>query len=115
VTFRITDGSQAPYIRPTKNISGNGWNNIVGVRNAETDRIYIYINGEEGLGTGTEKGLSVSDTTVGSIQNDEHIRINQWIDANGFNYYDPFKIDDLRIYNRTLSETEIKDLYNTYK
>jgi len=115
ITFKITDGIKTPFIRPPKTISGNGWNQIVGVRNADTDKIYIYINGEEGVGTDTEKGLSVFDTTTLSIQNEHAIRINRTREPDGLFRYDRFNIDDVRIYNRALSESEIKVMYDALK
>ena len=87
---------------------------IILLRNADTDRIHVYINGEEGVGTGTEKGLSVMDTTIGSIQNEDPILINRFKEAEFFRY-DPFTIDDVRIYNKALSESEIKALYDAGK
>lgn len=114
VTFRITDGSKVSFITPPKTISGNGWNFIVGVRDTETNRIYVYINGEEGAGTGTEKGMSVLDTTIKTLQNDSPVWINH-TKSGSLYYYDPFKIDEVTFYNRALSETEIKEIYDAEK
>ncbi len=113
VTFRISDGAKAPRIRPPKIVSGAGWVHLVGVRDVDTDKIYLYINGEEG--NGADKGLSVFDTTVGSIQNEHPVRINRTKGVGNVYYYDPFTIDDVRIYSRALSAIEIKDLYNELK
>ena len=55
------------------------------------------------------------DTTIGSIQNEDAIRINRTREPNGLFYYDLYNIDDVRIYNRALSESEIKVLYDALK
>jgi hypothetical protein len=77
----------------------NTWYHVVGVWE-ENDKIKIYIN--------TVKGVDES-TPVGALTNAEPITIAR--DSNDFSG----KIDDVRIYNRALSEDEVKYLYETTK
>ncbi|MCP4350017.1 MAG: LamG domain-containing protein [Desulfobacterales bacterium] len=95
------------------NVKGN-WHHIVFMRIDDTD--YTYFDGEiiEPTYSINNKKNDLLDmqhywfigTYSGNNPNYNPIK-------NGFNYSFKGLIDDLRIYNRSLSESEIQELYNT--
>jgi hypothetical protein len=93
---RTYSGSLAP----------NTWYHLVGVYNGGTtaDSIKLYLNGVR-VDDGTD-----SRGTFDSIPNTTAPFVIGATDPP--NYYFAGKIDDVRVYNRTLSDAEVKQLYN---
>ncbi len=82
----------------------NNWYKIDVVINRETSELFGYVNGEK-------LGIPIDISSIGNIVNDLPLTISyNYQGANPKQY-----IDDVRIYNRALSETEIKQLYNSQK
>jgi len=79
-------------------LSVDNWHHVVGVYNGNSMMVY------------TDGILDGSDSYAGSIYSGT---ANITIGRDGFGNY-PFKgkIDDIRVYNRALSATEIQELYN---
>ena len=81
------------------------WHHIVGVfdKNLASDRLKLYIDGQ----------LADSDPAynedISSSVNDDGIEIGRWRDIDAF----WGEIDDVRLYNVALSETEVRKLYNS--
>ncbi|OHA41613.1 MAG: hypothetical protein A3G52_00710 [Candidatus Taylorbacteria bacterium RIFCSPLOWO2_12_FULL_43_20] len=99
MTARNTSPVTTPgIITPTAGV----WYHVVGVFRSETDR-ELYVNG-------------VSDATSAASVNFaatvDRVAIGYFGDLTPGNFLGG-KIDDVRIYNRALSATEIKQLYNT--
>lgn len=108
-SLRISDGLQAPTIIFKQSIASTGrWHHVVAVRNAAQDNIRLYVDGKE-------DGLPVPDTTNGSLENDLNIIIDRYEGSGSSLFYNAFSIDDVQIYNRAFSSTEINDLFTTGK
>jgi len=97
--FGISNGS-ANIKSPGYALSANTWYHAVGI--ADGNHIYLYVDGIS-RGTPTIQSISVST-------NNAALHIGRW--GPGGTYY-PFDgyISDVQIYNRALSEPEIKSLY----
>lgn len=85
-------------------LDANAWYHVVGVINGPTD-MDIYINGEKDngdFGIGYGDSLTYSDSSG-------------YISQNGFdNLFFNGVIDELRVYDRALSENEILDLFQEF-
>ncbi|MFZ0035491.1 MAG: LamG-like jellyroll fold domain-containing protein [Sedimentisphaerales bacterium] len=88
-----------PTITGSTTIKANQWYHAAFVRDA-THKIYLYLNG-------VSDATPVTDTTTGSLANDYHFMIGKW-EYYGL-YFDGL-IDDVRVYNRALTEDEVRSL-----
>ena len=95
------------FYAPTQNAYSNGdWYHVVGVVNDAEKKIYIYVNGVlAGTGSyvGPLKDYGTANYYVGAGQNYS----NQW------NYTFNGTIDEVQIWNRSLTQDEITELYNS--
>lgn len=76
------------------------WNHVVLTYDATTNARKIYLNG------GAAKA---SDTSVSDFIGNTDLNIGRWI-RNGGDQYWTGRIDDLKIYNRALTDEEVADL-----
>ena len=83
----------------------NGWYHVAGVYNASAQTLDIYVNGV--LDNGTLKG------TIPAAQINSAVNVNIGRRSGGSGYYFNGVIDDVRIYNRALSQAEIQADMNT--
>lgn len=83
-------------------IEADTWVHLVGVRDAG-NKIYLFVNG-------VLKG-EVNDTTAGTLENDGDLVIGTHSDVDKIDRYSTGIIDEVRIYNRALSSSEIKQHY----
>lgn len=83
----------------------NNWNYVTYTWNSSGSQ--IYINGV----LDKTSTLTWTNVSVEHLNTPAKIGIEQW----GNNYFYTGFIDEVRIYNRTLSESEIKGLYNNEK
>ncbi|MFA5484768.1 MAG: LamG domain-containing protein [Candidatus Pacearchaeota archaeon] len=83
-------------------LSTNTWYHIVGVYNQELQKANIYIDG-------------VKDTKENTNCKNPTTVTNNLVIGGGNTYYSDGSISDVRIYNRALSEDEIKLLFDSYK
>ena len=99
------DGSPGPGSRRTLDstaaITANQWYHIVGVIRGPTD-MSIYINGVDAGGSYSGTGGAIAYTS-----NSGEINGDYWD-----NTFLPGDIDDVRVYNRALSASEVWQLYN---
>jgi len=100
--FAIGDAVYYPAVLGTTNLLADVWYYIVGVRDTATRKLRIYVNGV--------LEAEEDDTTIGDIANTSPIRIG--VDGLGWILWFPGIMDEVRIYNRTLSLSEIKRLMN---
>ena len=102
-SFMVYDGSNVSTITTIKTVTDGEWHHIVGLRDASSDVIRIYVDG-------VESATPVIDTTVGSLKNPDAIWMNKY-ETSGTFYYDLHGLDDVRIYKKALTPSEIFELY----
>ncbi len=86
-------------------LQANTWYFVTGVYDAATSALHVYLNGQ--LDDGTLLG-TVTSTQQNSSAN---VNIGRRPTGNSFNFNG--RIDDVRIYNRALTQTEIQADMNT--
>ncbi len=77
----------------------NKWHHAAAVRNTIEDKLYLYIDGNL-------DATPVEDTTTATLSGNEPFTIGC---SHGDNYFTGI-IDDVRIYNHALSQSEIREL-----
>lgn len=102
LVFRRYDGTYSPAVVSVSAANDNIWHHVVGTKNGSV--LTLYVDGVTS-GTGT-------DTTVSSTTNNASL----YVGARGgtINRF-MGSIDDVRIYSRALSATEVVALYNQGK
>ncbi|MBI2439308.1 MAG: hypothetical protein HYV45_01755 [Candidatus Moranbacteria bacterium] len=102
--FEIADGTD--YVSLTSSTSGKNdglWHHVVATaEKGQAMKIYV-----DGVLDGT-----AAETTIGNIDSSMYFSIGA-LTTDGSNYYHPFdgSIDDVRIYNKALSQAEVANLY----
>lgn len=101
--YGTSGGNTTPYqgFGSAENIPLNTWTHIVLVRDLTVMTLTWYINGQQD----NQNTANYAAATAGG--NSAYI---------GHGYVDSFNgtMDDVRVYNRALSSTEVEALYNTY-
>jgi len=92
-------GTNKTEIEGTVNVSDNSWHHIVMVRTG--DKIKLYTDG----------AFETEGTLVGDVNDNEPIEIGR-ISFEGGSQYMSGLIDEVKIYNRALSDLEILEHYN---
>ncbi len=104
IRVRVSDGSnQVAFSGLTENLVDGSWYHGVVLRSG--DNLTVYVNG-------VYDG-SISGVESYNLNNNQNIFIGKQGDDNSNRFFDGL-IDDVRIYNRALSEDEIKALYGHY-
>lgn len=103
-----TYNSDSSYSTPTNSIKINSWNYVLASYNANTKNYTIYINGVLQL----NKTLAVTNVTDDNGAKSNTIAFYRNVPAGTPVFYNGL-IDDVRIYNRTLSDSEITEIYNS--
>lgn len=98
--FRVWDGSEKETVATT-DPDNNTWYHVVAVHNGSNIRLYV---------NGVQEGTPTTAGSTSVIDNYYLGYSDQVVDS----YLDG-SIDDVRIYNRALSATEIANLYNVGK
>ena len=91
-------------------LTSGKWHHVIGVLNFTNDTITIYVDSIESINTSVSFG---SNTYVNGSKTTESDTIG--VNGTTGNRYFPGKIDDVRIYNRALSQAEITALYTATK
>ena len=99
--FTIWDGSVTVALYSNTLAIAGRWYHLVGMRDAETDMLYIYINGQY--------DNSTADTTTADIKSTGDVRIGRHF-TSGFAFTGI--IDEPRIYSRILTPEEIRMHYH---
>ena len=90
--------SSNPFLTGTSTYRDGNWHFVVAVHNGST--MYLYVDGE------------LENSMVKSHTNTNSINISIGRASSGCGFFEGM-IDDVRIYNRSLSESEIQELYST--
>lgn len=99
--FCLYDGTNNPCADTISALTLNKWTHVVGVRDVSTDLLLMYKDGV----------LIESDTdTTTSVPT--YSQFNVGGQQTQSNRYFPGYIDDVRVYNRALSASEIQQLYS---
>jgi hypothetical protein len=98
--FINLDGSWETRVSTTTPIAQNVWNHVVCAWNNATGTLSIYVNGTLNNSRSDRQG-SVTATA-------EPVQIGSWTGGNFWNG----TIDEFMIWNRTLSATEVRQLYS---
>jgi Concanavalin A-like lectin/glucanases superfamily/Chitobiase/beta-hexosaminidase C-terminal domain/Glucodextranase, domain B/Bacterial Ig-like domain len=101
VVFSIINTVGVGYYAPSPNLLPNTWYHIVGTYDGSN--IKIYINGQ--LQNSVPASGTISTNTL-------NLEIGRWRDA--YREYFNGLIDEVAIYKRALSATEIQEQYRTY-
>jgi hypothetical protein len=100
VQFALKDsGGTTQNLNSQSSIQRNKWSHVVGTVNSNGNGV-IYIN-----------GISNNTTDFTITRGDTSTVLNIGRNTNNATFFDG-KIDDVRIYNRALSATEVMQLYN---
>jgi hypothetical protein len=102
VSMNIRDSSaNYPKSYSVVNVNDNVWHHVVGVRDVVADKINVYVDGS--------LSNSITDTTTGSITNTNNFVIgkNSYASAEYFSG----NIDEVKVYNRALTASEIAERY----
>ncbi len=85
-----------------QNFPLNNWHHVLALFNDEENTLDVYVNNTQGL-------HKTSINTI-PIMNNQKVRIGDIQTSNGKKWQG--LIDDIRIYNRALNDSEIRDLYH---
>ncbi|UCH90192.1 MAG: carboxypeptidase regulatory-like domain-containing protein, partial [Thermoplasmata archaeon] len=103
-SFWLQDyGGSINSIESTTIINDGYWHHIVGVRDLDTGLLHIYVDG-------SEDAVPVDYTLLGSTDNTEPLAFGGGSTADVYPYEG--MIDDVRIFNRPLTEIDAQTLYN---
>ena len=103
IRFYNTDDIQVRWGNVTQTFSGysaNTWIHIFAQKD-ENDNANVWINGVEMGSTGTPSAITVNKTYLGVRNN-----------AGALQYYFDGKIDQVRLFNKALTPSEVTQLYN---
>src|SRR3989344_5626842 len=104
LSFAIGDGTNVPLITTSGlNLSNGLWHQAMAVRDVDSDRLFIYVDGE------IKK--SGTDTTTKNLTPAVNLLIGQKISSS--TAYFNGSMDEVRIYKRALSYEQAKVLYVT--
>lgn len=98
--FGVFDGVVYPDATSTTNVSDGTWHHIVGIRNGDNVTIYVDGDWEDTESQGTMGSTDVTDDLLMGYYN-------------GWGDYFNGTIDNVRIWDRALTEEEIESLYLT--
>ncbi len=99
-----SNGTLITYFATTKIVNSSVWQHVATVYDASAQTLKVYINGVDESGTLT--GTIPASINVCTISNRIGSRSTSYLNGS---------IDEVRIYNRALSQLEIKRLYNLTK
>lgn len=90
---------------PAQVIFSGVWTHVVGIGNASTREMKLYVNGE------LMKTVTVPDMSIGYSTSGFWTMIGAAQSSAGIDNYFRGRIDDVRIYNRELTRAEINELF----
>jgi len=104
IAFSIEDaqGNHVSVETPI-NLSSEAWHHLVAIRDTAQGVIRLFIDG-------TEAASPATDTTVGPLESSQSLIAGKHPDP-GYTNDLSGKLDEIRVYKRALTETEIQDLH----
>ena len=106
--FSICDNTAiCTDVESTTSVCDDMWYLIIGVRDTSADKLYIYI---DGIKEDDTEDMTPSENTIATSHELDIGALNAW---NGPQTTFTGTIDDVRIYNRSLSPEEINASYNS--
>ncbi len=99
LTFHSGNGSDAKKLISPVNLEAGKWYHVVAVNDGNNQSIYINAN------------LSSVTPSTGNVYSSNNAPIHIGKTNPGNTFFFPGDIDDIRIYNRALSDSEIQELY----
>ena len=101
IGFKLTNSSGGDMFRyGATEMQANTWYHVTGVYNASSSELHVYLNGQ--LDDGTPLG------TVTSTQRNSSVNVNIGRRPGSSSHNFNGRLDDVRIYNRALTQTEIQ-------
>ena len=104
ITFRTANGSQLFSSASLSNVNDDKWHHVVGIVDRENNRLKIFVDGKE--------EYNFTQSFSGSFANTYPLLIGKYNTYGSGPYAFNGLIDEVRIYNRALSENEIRYHYN---
>jgi hypothetical protein len=99
LTFLVTNSANAAFTISSSNLTLGVWHHAVGIFNSATQTMTLYIDGAQASsGAASDIGATSGNLNIGQQKA-------------GFSRYFNGTLDDVRIYNRALSATEVALLY----
>jgi Concanavalin A-like lectin/glucanases superfamily len=106
IAFKLTNSSGAQVYRyGATTLQANTWYHVTGVYNSATSELHVYLNGQ------LDDGALVGTVTATQQNSTANVNIGRRPTTNSFNFNG--RIDDVRIYNRALTQPEIQTDMNT--
>lgn len=96
------NAGEVDWIISTVDLRTNNWEHMSFVRNKLENKIYFYLNGNL-VSTREGAGTNVNSSTSYYIGGDKRGAGSPWLNGS---------IDNLQIFNRALTEAQIKEIYN---
>ncbi|MDD4996282.1 MAG: hypothetical protein PHW15_02315 [Patescibacteria group bacterium] len=109
IEFEVYDlNDTRHYLESTTVVEDKKWYHVVAIYDYGSGKAKIYINGEKEENEGTWGGYNLKTTSLATS-----IGCSTSADNTPLKMFFSGLIDDVMIYNRVLSETEIKAIYNS--
>ncbi len=106
IGFKLTNSSGGDMFRYGATVlQANTWYHVTGVYNAATSELHVYLNGQ------LDDGTLLGTVTATQRNSSANVNIGRRPGSNRFNHNG--RIDDARIYNRALTQTQIQADMNT--
>ncbi|MCK5321107.1 VCBS repeat-containing protein [Candidatus Pacearchaeota archaeon] len=103
--FSIDDDATKTDIVTATGLSDNSWHHLVSVRDIVSDVIRLYVDGIE-VDSDTDNTGNISNPTY------KNVYLGKRTSSGSSSTYFNGSIDEVAIWNRTLSVTEIEEMYN---
>jgi len=100
--FVVYDGSNAPIVNSSRVVTDDAWHHLAAVRDAAAGVLRLYVDGANGVAT-------AADTTAGDTRNQKAVWMSLKQGADTL-WYDAIRLDDVQVYNRALTASEVQAL-----
>jgi Tfp pilus assembly protein PilE len=101
-TQKIASMISGQYLTTSWKPSTNVWYNIVSTHNSSNNENKLYVNGK------------LENTSFGTVNYEDNAKTYIGVFYTSPGLFFKGTIDDVRIYNRVLSDSDVKSLYNVY-